>query len=215
MRADLPRRVRGFTLIEMLVAITILAIIALISWRGLDAVARAREVVSGEINAQRGLQSAFAQLDADLRYAARDPSASTNLPGVLIGANDLVLLRQTPSVETGALRYQLVRYLVRDRALVRVTRTVVTPAEIQEIIAATEWPDAVEQVLTRDVGAFALRIWTSQGWAQPTAENVITLMTAQSLPAEIQSVSLTGAGVEVRITATDGQTFVRALLVRG
>jgi general secretion pathway protein J len=33
---------RGFTLIELLVAITILAIVAVLGWRGLDGIVRAR-----------------------------------------------------------------------------------------------------------------------------------------------------------------------------
>ena len=100
MRVD-HRTARGFTLIEMLVAITILAIIALISWRGLDAVARSREAVSAEIASQRSLQTVFAQLDGDLRFVARDPAAATRLPGLLIEDGNLALLRQAPSVEIG------------------------------------------------------------------------------------------------------------------
>jgi len=214
MRAEY-RTARGFTLIEMLVAITILAIIALMSWRGLDAVARSREAVSGEIASQRSLQTVFAQLDGDLRFVARDPAATTQLPGLLIDEGALALLRQAPSVETGALRYQLVRYVLRDRTLIRQTRAVTTPAEIQQVLAANDWPDAVEQVLARDIAELRLRVWTAQGWAQPTTDNVASLTAAASLPTEMSSNATSGAGVEVRITMADGQQFVRALLVRG
>jgi general secretion pathway protein J len=208
---------RGFTLIEMLVAITILAIIALISWRGLDAVARSRAAVSGEIASQRSLQTVFAQLDGDLRFAARDPAANSRLPGLLIDTDtgSLIVLRQAPSVETGALRYQLVRYLVRDGALLRLTREVVTPAEIEQVLAAGDWPDAVVQVLARDVTELRLRVWTSQGWAQPTADNLTALTAATSLPRLMQMNNVGAAGVEVRVTQADGQQFVRALLLRG
>lgn len=207
------RRLRGFTLIEMLVAITILAVIALMSWRGLDAISRSRVAVSDEIAAQRGLQAVFGQLDADLRFAARDPAAATSLQGILFGPGEIVLLRQAPAVETGALRYQLVRYLVREGALLRVTRAVAAPAEIAQVLAAPNWPDALEQVLARGVTSLALRVWTTQGWAPPTAENTAALATAQSLPALMQQAGAP-AGVEFRITAADGQQFVRALLVR-
>jgi general secretion pathway protein J len=42
-------RARGFTLIEMLVAIALLAVIALLSWRGLDSTIRGRDATSQEI----------------------------------------------------------------------------------------------------------------------------------------------------------------------
>ena len=38
----MKQRARGFTLIELLVAISILAIVAVLGWRGLDAIVRAR-----------------------------------------------------------------------------------------------------------------------------------------------------------------------------
>ena len=208
------RHRNGFTLVEMLVAITILAVIAVLSWRGLDAVTRARAAVSDDIAAQRGLQAAYTQAEADLRFAARDPAPATSLPGVLLAAGEMIVLRQAPTVETGALRHQLVRYRLADGALRRATLTVTTPAELRQALAEPEWRGATEQVLTRGVAGFALRVWTPQGWAVPASELVAGLAAAQSLPVLMLAPRADPAGIEMRITLADGRQFTRALLVR-
>lgn len=59
-------RPRGFTLIELLVAITVMALLALLSWRGLDAMIRAHEQTRQRADAHLVLQTALAQWTADL-----------------------------------------------------------------------------------------------------------------------------------------------------
>lgn len=60
------RRARGFTLIEMLVAIALLAVIALLSWRGLDATIRGRDSIASNLTQTRLLGRYFSQLQFDL-----------------------------------------------------------------------------------------------------------------------------------------------------
>src|ERR1700742_827676 len=45
--------VRGFTLIELLVAIAILAVIAVLSWRGLDQIIRGRQTITNAMEDER------------------------------------------------------------------------------------------------------------------------------------------------------------------
>ncbi|MFT4243408.1 MAG: prepilin-type N-terminal cleavage/methylation domain-containing protein [Acidovorax sp.] len=59
-------RQRGFTLIELLVAIGVMALIALLSWRGLDGMARAQETTRQRADEMLVLQAALAQWGADL-----------------------------------------------------------------------------------------------------------------------------------------------------
>jgi len=61
------RPLRGFTLIEVLVALFILAIMAGLAWRGIDAVVRSRDVVQQRMERLQRLQTVLAQWDADLR----------------------------------------------------------------------------------------------------------------------------------------------------
>ena len=42
-----PRHSRGFTLIELLVAIAVMALMAILSWRGLDGMSRATDADPG------------------------------------------------------------------------------------------------------------------------------------------------------------------------
>ena len=64
------RRYRGFTLVELLVAISILAIVAVLGWRGLDGIVRAREALTQQLEATRGMQLAFAQMQSDCEHLA-------------------------------------------------------------------------------------------------------------------------------------------------
>jgi len=63
-----PRRAHGFTLIEVLVALSVMALLALLSWRGLDGMARVqadmRERMDGVVSVQTGLSQWTADLDA-------------------------------------------------------------------------------------------------------------------------------------------------------
>ncbi|MEJ8838994.1 PulJ/GspJ family protein [Ramlibacter sp. AN1133] len=60
------RRIRGFTLVELLVALFALAILATLSWRGLDGMIRAREVTEARADEILTLQTGLAQWAADL-----------------------------------------------------------------------------------------------------------------------------------------------------
>ena len=56
----------GFTLIELLVAISVMALIALLSWRGLDGMVRAQQATSQRADELLVLQAALGQWNADL-----------------------------------------------------------------------------------------------------------------------------------------------------
>ncbi len=65
------RRARaGFTLIEMLIAIAILAVIAVLSWRGLDQMIRGRTTITNAMEDERVVAQLFDQMRIDARQAA-------------------------------------------------------------------------------------------------------------------------------------------------
>lgn len=57
---------QGFTLVELLVALSIMAVLALMSWRGLDSMLRAQEHTRERGEQQMVLQTVLAQWSADL-----------------------------------------------------------------------------------------------------------------------------------------------------
>ena len=59
----------GFTLVELLVAISVMALLALLSWRGIDGLARTQQSVSTRMDQVAMLQTGLAQWRVDLEAA--------------------------------------------------------------------------------------------------------------------------------------------------
>lgn len=58
---------RGFTLIEVLVAMVILAMMATMAWRGVDSMVRSRDIAQGHLTAALRVHTVVAQFEADMR----------------------------------------------------------------------------------------------------------------------------------------------------
>jgi general secretion pathway protein J len=114
----------GFTLIELLVATALLAVLALLSWRGLDAVLESRRRIVAASDELRALTVAFSQLDEDLRRSW--PVRLLRLPAPSIGFSvsgeqaraTLELLRET-TTGSEATQLQRVAWRLRDGVLER------------------------------------------------------------------------------------------------
>ncbi|MEZ5659294.1 MAG: prepilin-type N-terminal cleavage/methylation domain-containing protein [Burkholderiaceae bacterium] len=113
----------GFTLLEVLIAVALMAVLALLCWRGLDTVLQARDRVTMQSNEMRALSVAFTQLDEDLRrsWSVRtlgQPQPSVMfMPGEGDAGQSLMVLRENGSGE--ALRLQQVVYRLRNGVLER------------------------------------------------------------------------------------------------
>lgn len=100
---------RGFTLIEVLVALLILSVLAATAWKGIDAISTARQVADGSLKQTLRVQSVMTQLDADLSQVI-DTQIVTGMQ--FDGAN----LRLTRRTSAGV---QVVVWTVRERRLLR------------------------------------------------------------------------------------------------
>ena len=111
------RKARGFTLVELLVAIGILAMVAVLGWRGLDGIVRARVALTEQMEMTRGMQLAFAQMQSDCEHAA-DATLLGRRPFLAQDDNRLTLIR-TVFNENEPARLQVVAYRLVNGNLLR------------------------------------------------------------------------------------------------
>jgi len=91
---------RGFTLIELLVAIALMALMAAMSWRGLDGMTRAQTQMHQHADEVLTLQAGLAQWGADLDALAQQP----NTPNLDWDGRALRLLRASSASPQEGLR---------------------------------------------------------------------------------------------------------------
>lgn len=166
-----PRAQRGFTLVELLVAISILAIVAVLGWRGLDGIVRARTSLTAQMETTRGMQLAFAQLQSDCEHITR-PEVINNRPFLLTGTDRITLVREV-FTENQPSRMQVVAYRVVNGALLRresnVTRDLAElDALWQASVSDTDTSGAV--ALQNGVAGMQVLVWQNGGWRQAVTQ---------------------------------------------
>ncbi|MQA22332.1 PulJ/GspJ family protein [Rugamonas rivuli] len=192
------RRARGFTLIELLVAISILAIVAVLGWRGLDGIIRSRGALTAQMEQTRGLQLAFAQLQSDSANLA--PQTLIGTRALLRAEDNRITLVRLVLAENDATRLQVVSYRVRDGVLTR--RESAGTRDLAQLDALWEAANsdidpAASVALQSGVQRMAMRFWTTQGWVQ--AAGVMQAPAAAGVPSGLE-VSMVLDGQEVPMT---------------
>lgn len=105
---------RGFTLIEMMVALVIMAIIGLMAWRGLDGLIRGKERIESHAAQQRDLQYALTLLDRDCLSMVIDDQVGQP---VALGSRSVWWLRHNANGAIPA--WQIVGYRTQTDGLYR------------------------------------------------------------------------------------------------
>ncbi|WP_144152949.1 type II secretion system protein J [Paraburkholderia sp. BCC1885] len=171
-------RIGGFTLIEMLVAIALLAIVALLSWRGLDATIRGRDDVVSNLTQTRALGRYFSQLQYDLlNLVTADEVFGSPLR---IQPDELVLVRHI-GVGNGPTRLQVVRYQMKAHQLLRsASQPVSTLSQLND---ALQHMDRFANVAASgNVRSMDLSVWVPPvGWT--SNQGVVEASYAQFLAA--------------------------------
>ena len=90
---------RGFTLIELMIAMALMALITAISWRGMDGLMRVRETAQTQVNRISILQTALAQWRVDLD--AVQPVKEIHATGLDWNGQVLRIMRAAPPDEQG------------------------------------------------------------------------------------------------------------------
>jgi len=157
---------RGLTLIELLIAITVLAVVAVLGWRGLDSIVRSRIALTAEMERTRGVQLAFAQMERDCANVV-NADASYGHPPLAAEQQRLILIRRV-ATENQPVRLQVVSYRIKDGVLYR--RASRPTRDLAELNAAwLENPQNIsreEVALEAGVTSIAVRVWanTANNW---------------------------------------------------
>lgn len=202
------RRQSGFTLIELLIAISLMAVLAVLGWRGLDSVLMSRERIVAASDGLRGLSVGFAQIDEDLRRAW--PLRLLNLPVPVIGFVDqgadgppaMQVLRELPP-GSGPSQVQRVVYRLRDGVFERGFFPWATASAGSQSAVSEE--TIVWQPLLTGVTQLNMRAWiVGQGWV-PASGLVRGGGTASSRLV---------TGLEVLVERGPGERIVRVFAVK-
>jgi general secretion pathway protein J len=201
---------RGFTLLELLVAISVLAIVSMIAWRGLDSLIGTRERLEPEGEEVRALLTAFGQLERDLAQITAPAVFGLNSSPVVVRATTegpvLEILRIAPTTVVAPTSIQTVFWRVADGVLVRqvsAPRRTFEPSENEQLSTAT---------LMRDVKSMRIRLWRDVTWVDPLAPGAAEPPPVAP-PGTPGSLVPVPQGVELTVERSDGRLFRRVLLV--
>ena len=117
-----PSNSKGFTLVELLIALSLLALMSLFAWRGLDGVLRNRDAATQIQDRALSITAAMNQLAVDLRNS--DPQ-QISIPQP--GSNYLMFIRFV-SDASGAQRQAQVKWTLLNNQLIRNTQELENPA---------------------------------------------------------------------------------------
>jgi len=160
----------GFTLIEVMVAILLMAIVSLIAWRGLDSVTRADSHLQASTEQTEALLRALNQLERDVALRAgvelvepvpRDAEAPAAPAALIVRGTDskafrLDLIRASATPGEGL---QRVRWWLKGDTLYRAAAA---PRTRYPLPAPREGVAVLSQV-----SALGLRVWDpDKGWRQ-------------------------------------------------
>lgn len=156
----------GFTLIEVLVALSLMALVSLMAWRGLDHVSRARDRLSSQAQDTDAIARSLGQLARDIELSYNGPAFEATSADsrvlrsglrLLRGAGSQPLLEILRASPEGDGRWQRVHWRVDERGLWRASGA---SAERSPLPA----PDK-GVLLLPDVDTFQMRAWIAgQGW---------------------------------------------------
>jgi len=156
---------RGLTLVELLVAISVLGFVAILGWRGLDGIVHARVALTKDLEQTRGMQLTFAQLQNDCAHLASAFIIPDRLP-IAIEQGRLILVR-TVYADNQPSRLQVITYAVRDGLLTRRESTATRDLRDLDMLwlAAMKDTDTTQAVtLQSEVDAMTMRLWYSGNW---------------------------------------------------
>lgn len=194
-------------------AIALLAVIAVLSWRGLDATIRGRDDVVASLAQTRMLGRYFSQLQFDMLNLVTPNEV--NGPPLRIMPNELVLVRHLGVGDAGVAWLQAVRYQLKGHQLLR---SASRPASsLSQLADALHHMDDFASVVANDnARSMSLSVWIAPGgwtssqtviadtYAQFLSQYSVSTLSTQNMPLP--------RGIRFSITmGSAGQRFSRVV----
>jgi general secretion pathway protein J len=193
------RMTSGFTLVEMLVAIALLGLVGVISWRGLDYVTGQRERIDRDTEDLSRILRVLSQLERDVVQRAPDAVLAPQAAPGLLPASIAVL-----AAENGAVALEIVRIAPGAGGPARVQRIVyrIAGAGLTRGAspAGTGWPvaPAADPVaMLPDARQLAVRAYADGSWSE------LKIRESGARP------PTRATGLEVTIEDRDGARYTR------
>lgn len=198
----------GFTLVELLVALFILSIVAVLSWRGLDGMTRAQAATQARADQVLALQVGLAQWNADLEAIVPQPQ----LPALDWNGRVLRILRRAPAAgEPGVVVTAWSRRAINGQGqwLRWQSPVLATRAQVQDAWQrADTWSqNAGEAERAREVSVVPLEQWQlfyfrGNTWSNPQSSDASAAPSTGNLPDGIRLVLMLPAGQAITGTVT-------------
>lgn len=195
-------RTRGFTLVEVLIAMSIMAIVALMAWQGVDAIVRSRDTTQGHVDRVLRASTVLAQWEQDL-INLQNTEAETNVPALRYDGARAAITRR------GDDGMFVVVWARRDNAWFRWTsKPARTVQALREAWQQGQQLIGTETTQLRTLGGLSdwqLYYFRDNGWTNPQSTAAATQGTPGQAAQVVQALP-TGVRIVLTFDGSDGLT---------